>query len=184
MNCNNGHFRDYVGECKECKRIRWASWYERNKDHKKLQNEKWKQSLSHEQIELNKKRAVNRTTQWRKNNPEKRALQIVNENSSDAGKTRKSNWKKRNPEKDTANVNKRNAMKRMSMPSWANDFFIQEAYHLAKLRTQVFGFKWHVDHIVPINSKIVCGLHTHGNLQVIPAVENIRKSNKYWENMP
>ena len=184
MNCKKGHFRDYIGECKECKRIWWASWYERNKENKKLQNEKWKQSLSDERTVLLKKNAVNRTTEWRKNNPEKRALQVNAENLTESSKIRKSNWKKRNPDKVTFDTQKRNALKKMAIPLWANEFFIQEAYHLAKLRTKMLGFKWHVDHIVPINSKIVCGLHTHGNLQVIPAIENIKKSNKYWENMP
>lgn len=69
-------------------------------------------------------------------------------------------------------------------PPWANKFFISEAYHLAKLRTQKFGFKWHVDHIVPLRSKIVCGLHVEHNLQVIPAIENLRKHNRIWPDMP
>lgn len=69
-------------------------------------------------------------------------------------------------------------------PKWANPFFMSEAYSLARLRTQVTGYKWAVDHIVPLNSKIVCGLHTHTNLQVIPFVVNAVKSNKRWPDMP
>lgn len=59
-------------------------------------------------------------------------------------------------------------------------FFIQEAYHLAKLRSDMTGIKWHVDHIVPLKSHLVCGLHCISNLQVIPASTNIKKSN-YFE---
>jgi len=62
---------------------------------------------------------------------------------------------------------------------WANEFFISEAYDLAILREKATGFKWEVDHIIPITHKLVCGLHVENNLQVIPATENIRKRNRF-----
>lgn len=58
------------------------------------------------------------------------------------------------------------------------EFVFSEAYDLAKIREKQFGFKWHVDHIVPLNGKTVCGLHVWNNLQVIPAVQNLSKGNK------
>ena len=38
----------------------------------------------------------------------------------------------------------------------------------------------HVDHEIPINHSLVCGLHCVANLQYLTADDNLRKSNK-WE---
>ena len=63
-------------------------------------------------------------------------------------------------------------------------FLINEIYDLARQRTKLLGIKFEVDHIVPIMSDIVCGLHSPDNLQIIPAKINHKKSNKFWPDMP
>lgn len=77
-----------------------------------------------------------------------------------------------------AKVKKRQMQKRQAMPVWANQFYIEEAYDLAHRRTRATGFKWHVDHIVPLRGNGVCGLHVEHNLQVIPEAANLSKGNR------
>ena len=110
-----------------------------------------------------------------------KAWQQANATKVNAGNTQ---WKKKNPSKVNAANARRAAGKLQATPSWANDFFIAEAYELAKLRTEATGYKWHVDHIVPLRSKLVCGLHVENNLQVIPGAANLVKGNRYWPDMP
>lgn len=107
---------------------------------------------------------------WQANNPEKL-------------KEDHTKWCRKNSYKRSAAQSLRKATALKATPKWANHFFIKEAYHLAALRTKHLGFKWHVDHIVPLKSKKVCGLHAHTNIQVIPASKNISKHNRYWPGM-
>ena len=95
---------------------------------------------------------------------------------------RANQWDKDNPHKKLARTRKRQAAKLNRTPKWltADDFFmIEEAYHLAKLRTELTGISWHVDHILPLQGRKVSGLHVPANLQVIPAKINLHKSNKH-----
>lgn len=87
-------------------------------------------------------------------------------------------WQARNPEKMLAIKSTRRARKLNATPSWLTEqhkLEIEQKYTLAIIHEQVTGFKWHVDHIVPLRGKKVCGLHVPWNLQVIPAKENLKK---------
>lgn len=83
-----------------------------------------------------------------------------------------------------AKTNGRRGRMRAATPAWANEFFIAEIYRLSALRSILTGSQWEVDHVVPIVSPLVCGLHCENNLQVIPEMENKKKSNVSWPDMP
>jgi hypothetical protein len=95
-----------------------------------------------------------------------------------------SKWQKNHPGRANANTAAYEASKIKATPRWSNQFFISEAYDLAVRRTKATGFQWQVDHIVPLRSKLVCGLHTEKNLRVIPRKENELKGNRSWPDMP
>ncbi len=59
-----------------------------------------------------------------------------------------------------------------------------EIYLLAVDRSIKTGVPHEVDHIVPLQSKVVCGLHNEFNLRVITRRENLSKKNYFWPDMP
>lgn len=97
----------------------------------------------------------------------------------------KRTYRQNNKGKIIALVTQRKERVRQRTPKWLteDDFWlIKETYELAALRTKLFGFSWHVDHVIPLQGKTVTGLHVPTNLQVIPGKENISKKNKYEVN--
>jgi len=67
---------------------------------------------------------------------------------------------------------KRRAIKKQAIPKWANLNAIKQFYKNCPLG-------YHVDHIIPLQGEIVCGLHVENNLQYLTVEENLKKGNKY-----
>jgi hypothetical protein len=157
--CKKGHIAERSvanGNCLVCSKENMAKMRRSQSKEKKL-------------IELEKNKI--RAAKWRMKNPN-------HENTKIAKKA----YKIRNISKVRADCVKRRTIKANRTPKWltVDDFWlIEQVYELASLRTKMFGFKWHVDHIIPLNGKIVSGLHVPKNLQVLPWIENVKKSNKF-----
>jgi hypothetical protein len=114
----------------------------------------------HQNIDLERQKAVLRSAEWRSKNNEHHHTRVL---------------------KSAHRVIKR-AQQFNCLPKWLtkDDYWMmEEAYDLAKIRTKMFGFQWDVDHILPLNGKNVKGFHCPLNLKVVPHRENIRKSNHY-----
>ena len=89
----------------------------------------------------------------------------------------------RNPDRWRFQANKRRCVKQNRVPRWANEDKIKEVYKEAFDREISNGIKIHVDHIVPLLSPYVSGLHCEHNLQIMQASENISKGNRRWPDM-
>ena len=138
----------YKTECIECSKKRTNKWRQKNKNKIKQYWSKWvKDNKEHRQ-------------QY-----QKQYMRLHQQNN-------KAYWNARNSQ--------RRAQKLKATPAWLNTdyaWMIEEIYELCQLRSKVTGVDHHVDHIVPLKGKTVCGLHVPWNLQVIPWYDNLTKRN-------
>lgn len=182
-----------ASSCKQCKslarkrdkekiRLQQRKWYDNNveyvseycKEHRQNNQEKLKEADAAKYIK-NREQIIDRVCAHQKANPD---------GYRRAGKK----YRAANPDKMRAKAAKRRARLLNATPQWTLDdeweqFYLAEIYHLASLRTSVLGKVFHVDHMVPLTSEFVCGMHVSYNLQVLLGKENSAKRNHYWPDM-
>ena len=139
--------------------------------------------------------------EWARNNPEKVKAKKARRRAADpelASARRRAHYLKnldkakaqrverhrQNPHEARQYNAKRKAALLQATPEWADASKIKDFYFAADFLGMVTGDWYHVDHIVPLNNSLVCGLHCEQNLQVLPASDNLRKSNRRWPDMP
>ena len=152
--CVRGHISERTaikGMCCQCQRETMSKW--------------WKEGKSW--LQQDKSRATEAVRKWAKNNPEKKAI-----------KNKK--WRNENRTAHNIHAANRRAIKLQRTPGWADKEQIKMWYEVAQVLSKT-GVVFHVDHIVPLQGKEVCGFHSHENMQVIPWHENLRKHAKLKE---
>lgn len=119
----------------------------------------------------NKEREIKVNKSWSESNPV-------------AVKAKASRYRK--SEHGSAYYNAKSAKRRSAQlnatPAWLTkeqEDDIKSMYVLAKKFEKLCNVEYHVDHIVPLAGKDVCGLHVPWNLQLLPASINLAKGNKY-----
>ena len=205
LHCKHGHvdFRyTHNGECGECCRSRAIKksrlFTEEQKEQKRkkdmerynsipfdektkmlAKNREFYNSLSKE--ERNKRRPPK--TDYSIASQKQRSAKWYSENKERA-KNLKEKYYKENKDFIYHLNAKRRSAKRKATVKWSNDKKIRQIYSYSISISKKTGIKHHVDHIVPLISEFVCGLHNEFNLQVITEEENLRKGNLFWPDMP
>jgi hypothetical protein len=147
--------------CKPCRSKTKKIWYENTRDERVEYNRVYHKAHQKERSQAAKR--------YRAENPE-------------AYTASKKKWQKNNPDKVNAISARYKASKKLRTPPWLSKEHLQEmenVYSHAKECEMLTGDSYHVDHIVPLQGKDVCGLHVPWNLQVLPSDVNQSKSNKY-----
>lgn len=123
---------------------------------------------------------------WAANNPEKnlRIKQKYLEQNKSKRLESVMKWQTKNQHKRNANeASRRAAMAASVKLSSDQRKSIESLYILAKSLSIELGIAFHVDHIVPLKGRNVCGLHVPWNLRIVPASVNLKKSNKLIEGI-
>lgn len=177
--CKHGHLSDRytsTAVCVKCVMIQSTAWRLANPEKHSASTQKW--------IDGNRELHGTRVKRWQAANKDKvradaKAWVAANPEKVKAKALRHI---KKHPDAYTARSVASVAKRAKRVPQWLTSddrWVMREAYNLAKLRTNVFGFVWEVDHIIPLRGKLVSGLHVPTNLQVIPKTDNRRKRNHY-----
>lgn len=161
---NKKRLSGVTASCIECSKEFYKQNAEKIKERTRkyrLVNPDKKKEMDRSHYENNKDKIIQNSKEWRENNKE-RTNEIHRE------------WQKRNQPAKNANTAKYRADKLSQTPKWLTQQQLDEIKRIYLNCPKGF----HVDHIVPINGTNVRGLHTPWNLQYLPALDNMKKSNK------
>ena len=88
-------------------------------------------------------------------------------------------WAKANPGKRNRIIAARREWVKRATPKWLTE---EDHGRIAAIYLEAASFGpgvMHVDHRIPLRGRLICGLHVPENLQIIPALDNIAKGNRY-----
>lgn len=165
-------------QCRACHNKQAAIYHANNRETRLEQQKAYRKR--HEAVDKKRRRGY-----YQMNRDSLLASQRVKQaENREAFYTYYKEWRDRNRDKVNARCLQRIRDIKKATPGWANVEAIEKLRELARFKTLETGIDWNVDHIVPIKSKYVCGLHCEDNMRVITAKENMEKHNKHWPDMP
>jgi hypothetical protein len=125
----------------------------------------------------------NPAAEYQKNRVARRAQALVAYYANHAkSKERLRAYQKANPAEYASAAAAHRAAKLQRTPVWLTDFDklkIKCLYSVAAMLTRENKEPWHVDHVLPLQGKLISGLHVPSNMRVLRGKENISKHNKF-----
>lgn len=91
-------------------------------------------------------------------------------------------WAQQNQFYLSEQTRRRYARKLNATPIWADKAAMRAVYKEARRLTIETGIPHEVDHIYPLKSDVMCGLHVPANLQVLTKSQNSAKKNRVVES--
>lgn len=186
--CNSIMAAEYRANNQEKEKFRHAKYQKENPEKEREKQRRWhannpekSREKARRFYENNKDKERERMKRWRDANPEWRAnyaKKYRKENTKRFREYEDKYWRE-NLSKSRAKSAKRRAQRIQATPIWANENKILAIYEKCIKLSKETGIEHHIDHIVPLVSKAVCGLHVDYNLQILTASENLRKNNKF-----
>jgi hypothetical protein len=130
----------------------------------------------------NRSECNKRSADWASRNASRKqkSNQLWYLQNSEVKKQSVKRWSTENRDKVCAKSAAYRASKINACPPWADLDEIERIYAKARQLTEETGIEHHVDHIYPLRSKWLCGLHIPINLQILTGPENRSKSNVRW----
>jgi hypothetical protein len=127
--------------------------------------------------------AKDKASAWKHENKSK--AREISRKATGKWKTKKPSYvnpayAKRDKAKSCESASRQRAKNDNRYPLWADKKAIKVFYEIRRRVTECTGVQWEVDHILPLNGRLVSGLHVHQNLQVIPRTVNRKK----WAHCP
>lgn len=166
--CKHGHIapRKTKGACVECLKMEWQQSTEKRAEYFRQYNRR-------EEVK-------DRKHEWYHEN-QNQVIAAASTRPTHVKREYQNAWKERNLVWVRADTKARRRKHREATPPWLSrqqKAQIREMYKMAITMTKTTGEQYVVDHIVPLRSETVCGLHVPWNLRVITQEENLKKSNK------
>lgn len=165
--CKHGHVapRKTKGACVECLKMEW---------------EKGNQTRAEYFRQYNQNDSVKeRKHAWYEANREK-VIAAALTRPVHVKREYQTAWKERNLVWVRADTKARRRKHREATPPWlsrSQKAQTRELYKAAITMSRTTGEQYVVDHIYPLRSDVVCGLHVPWNLRIITQHENLNKSN-------
>jgi len=176
-----------IKQCRECGRIAAKSRYHNNPELKQKiiaaaieYEKKNKEKINARKRERYKTDLEYKEKERARRNKKFKERWATNEEWRKKKIQKTKDWFEKNKDAQIAYANKKKAKRLKAVALWADKKAIRELYRIAAIKTKETGVKHHVDHVYPLKSPFLCGLHVETNLQVITAEENLRKRNLYW----